>query len=51
MVAPNSIGDPGTPADDIVIDGKIITGQDDPSAREMGRQLARLLTADRNRAK
>ena len=45
MVAPNSIGDPGTAADDIVIDGKIMTGQDDISAREMGRQLARQLKA------
>jgi len=45
MVAPNSIGNPGTAADDIVIDGKIITGQDDISAREMGRQLAQRLKA------
>jgi putative intracellular protease/amidase len=51
MIAPNSIGNPSTPADDIVIDGKIITGQDDPSAREMGRQLARLLVADADRKK
>lgn len=45
MVAPNSVGNPGTAADDIVIDGKIMTGQDDISAREMGRQLARQLKA------
>jgi putative intracellular protease/amidase len=45
MVAPNSIGDPSTAADDIVIDGKIMTGQDDISAREMGRQLANQLKA------
>lgn len=45
MVAPNSVGDPGTAADDIVIDGKIMTGQDDISAREMGRQLAQQLKA------
>lgn len=45
MVAPNSVGNPATAADDIVIDGKIMTGQDDVSAREMGRQLARQLMA------
>lgn len=45
MVAPNSVGNPATAADDIVIDGKIMTGQDDVSAREMGRQLARHLKA------
>lgn len=45
MVAPNSVGNPRTAADDIVIDGKIMTGQDDISAREMGRQLAQQLKA------
>ncbi len=45
MVAPNSVGDPKTLVDDVVIDGKIMTGQDDPTAREMGRQLARVLTS------
>ena len=45
MVAPNSVGDRRTAADDVVIDGKILTGQDDISAREMGRQMARLLSA------
>jgi len=45
MVAPNSVGNPSTAADDIVIDGKIMTGQDDISAREMGRQLAQQLKA------
>ncbi len=44
MVPPNSVGDPSTLVDDVVIDGKVLTGQDDPTAREMGRQLARLLT-------
>lgn len=43
MVAPNSVGNPSTAADDIVIDGKIMTGQDDISAREMGRKLAKQL--------
>lgn len=44
MVPPNSVGNPRTAADDIVIDGKLLTGQDDISAREMGRQLAAALT-------
>lgn len=48
MVPPNSVGDPNTLADDVVIDGRILTGQDDPTAREMGRQLARLLTTRTN---
>ncbi len=43
MVPPNSVGNPQTAADDIVIDGRILTGQDDISAREMGRQLATVL--------
>lgn len=47
MVPPNSVGNRSTAADDIVIDGKILTGQDDISAREMGRQLVRLLREDR----
>jgi len=46
MVPPNSVGNPQTAADDIVIDGKILTGQDDISAREMGRQLAIALKRD-----
>ncbi|MBC7815533.1 MAG: cyclic nucleotide-binding protein [Planctomycetaceae bacterium] len=51
MVAPNSVGDPNTLVDDVVIDGKIMTGQDDPTAREMGRQLARALMSERSPAK
>jgi putative intracellular protease/amidase len=51
MVAPGSVGDPSTLVDDVVIDGKIMTGQDDPTAREMGRQLARALLAARDSAK
>lgn len=51
MVAPNSVGDPNTLVDDVVIDGKIMTGQDDPTAREMGRQLARALLSGRDSAK
>ena len=46
MVPPNSVGNPQTAADDVVIDGKLLTGQDDISAREMGRQLAAALKRD-----
>ncbi len=46
MLSPaGSIGQPGTPADDVLVDGKIITGEDDISAREMGRRLVQVLTA------
>jgi putative intracellular protease/amidase len=38
-----AIGDPSTNRDDVLVDGQIITGEDDPSAREMGRKLAELL--------
>lgn len=38
-----SIGGPGS-ADDVLVDGRIITGEDDPSAREMGRRLVEVLT-------
>ena len=51
MVAPNSVGDPNTLIDDVVIDGKIMTGQDDPTARKMGRQLARAVLAARQARK
>ena len=47
MVAPNSVGNRNTAADDVVIDGKILTGQDDITAREMGRQLVRVLSEGR----
>lgn len=47
MVPPNSVGNRSTAADDVVIDGKILTGQDDISAREMGRQLVRVLSEGR----
>ncbi|MBC8117165.1 MAG: DJ-1/PfpI family protein [Candidatus Saccharimonas sp.] len=39
-----SIGQPGTAADDVLVDGKIITGEDDPSAREMGRRIVEVLS-------
>ena len=39
-----SIGDPRTSADDVTVDGKIVTGEDDNSAARFGETLARLLT-------
>lgn len=39
----NSVGNPNSSADDVAVDGKIVTGQDDHSARELGRKLAELL--------
>ena len=39
-----SIGQPGTNVDDVLVDGKIITGEDDPSAREMGRRIVEVLS-------
>ena len=39
-----SIGQPGTAVDDVLVDGKLITGEDDPSAREMGRRIVEVLT-------
>jgi putative intracellular protease/amidase len=41
---PGSIGRPNTAEDDVCVDGKIITGEDDISAREMGRKLVEVLT-------
>ena len=43
LVPAGSIGNPNSRADDVAIDGKIITAEDDQSAREAGRQLAKLL--------
>ncbi|NND96511.1 MAG: cyclic nucleotide-binding protein [Pirellulaceae bacterium] len=43
LVPAGSIGNPRSRADDVAVDGKIITAEDDQSAREAGRQLARLL--------
>jgi len=42
----NAVGDANTSADDVVEDGKIITGQDDQSARELGRRLAARLKGE-----
>ena len=44
LVPAGSIGDPRSRADDVMVDGKIITAEDDHSAREAGRQLAKLLS-------
>lgn len=44
MSPPGAIGQPNTAADDVAIDGKILTGEDDISAREMGRRLVEVLS-------
>lgn len=44
MSPPGSIGRPGA-ADDVSVDGKILTGEDDISAREMGRKLVEVLSS------
>ncbi len=43
-----SIGNPRTSEDDVLVDGKLITGEDDNSARLFGETLARLLTESNN---
>lgn len=43
LVPAGSIGRPNTAEDDVVVDGKIVTGEDDISAREMGRRIVELL--------
>ncbi|MFO0978057.1 MAG: DJ-1/PfpI family protein [Planctomycetaceae bacterium] len=44
MSPPGAIGQPGTAIDDIAVDGLIITGEDDISARAMGRKIVEVLT-------
>lgn len=44
MSPPGVIGQSGTAADDVMVDGKILTGEDDISAREMGRRMVQLLS-------
>ncbi|MEZ6121731.1 MAG: hypothetical protein R3C49_00990 [Planctomycetaceae bacterium] len=44
MSPPGAVGRPDTNRDDVIVDGKIITGEDDPSAREMGRRIVEVLT-------
>jgi putative intracellular protease/amidase len=39
-----ALGDRNTAADDVMVDGKILTGEDDISAREMGRRLVAVLS-------
>lgn len=47
MLSPSrSIGDPNSVHDDVLVDGKIITGEDDGSARMMGQRLAQILVGD-----
>jgi len=41
---PGVIGRPGTAEDDVLVDGRIVTGEDDISAREMGRRIVQLLS-------
>jgi|GEM_PF-464435 len=41
-----SVGNPGTAADDVMVDGRIVTGEDDISAREMGRRIVALLSKE-----
>ena len=44
MSPPGAVGMPNTNVDDVLVDGKIITGEDDPSAREMGRRIVQVLS-------
>lgn len=46
MVRANSIGNPANSTEDVVVDGKIITGQDDWSAAALGRILAERLRSN-----
>lgn len=39
-----SLGRAGTAVDDVLVDGRIITGEDDISAREMGRRIVEVLS-------
>ena len=45
MLASRSVGDPTTAADDVVIDGKIITAENFDSARRFGQVIAAQLLA------
>jgi len=46
MSPAGSIGQRGTAIDDVIVDGKIITGEDDISAREMGRRIVQVLSRE-----
>ena len=44
LISPSgSVGQPGNVADDVLVDGKIITGEDDPWPREMSRKIPKAL--------
>lgn len=43
LVPPRSIGNPSDPSDDVMVDGKILTAEDDRAARHFGVVLAKLL--------
>jgi putative intracellular protease/amidase len=43
VAAPNSVGDTGTPNDDVVVDGRIVTAQNQHAAKEAGKVLGQLL--------
>jgi hypothetical protein len=44
LISPSgSVGQPGNVADDVLVDGKIITGEDDPWPREMSRKIPEAL--------
>jgi putative intracellular protease/amidase len=45
MLASGSVGNPTTAADDVVVDGKIITAENYDSARQFGRVIAQRLQA------
>lgn len=44
MSPAGAVGRPGTAVDDVMVDGRIITGEDDISAREMGRRIVEVLS-------
>jgi len=44
MSPAGTVGRPGTAVDDVMVDGRIITGEDDISAREMGRRIVEVLS-------
>jgi putative intracellular protease/amidase len=44
MSPAGAIGQPNSSHDDVLVDGRIITGEDDPSAREMGRRIVEVLS-------
>lgn len=43
VLDPQSLGDPATDTDDVAVDGKIVTAQNQHTAREFGKKLAELL--------